>query len=153
MSIALQGCAGLFSVLQEAFRHEEKDRPRLRLSKTLHGFLDDFRWLAKDLTSRPTRIAELIPDQSPRTEGGCDAAGAGMGGVHFIPTIPEATKDDVIPILWRHRFPNWVRSQLSSFENPHGPITNSDLELAGSVAHNDILAQIADVTETTTHNC
>ena len=108
MSIALPGCAGLFSVLQEAFRHEEKDRPRLRLSKTLHGFLDDFRWLAKDLTSRPTRIAELIPDHFPRTEGGCDAAGAGMGGVHFVPTTSEATNNDIIPILWRHRFPNWV---------------------------------------------
>ena len=36
MSIAIPGCVGLFSVLQEAFRHEEKGRKRLRLSKTLH---------------------------------------------------------------------------------------------------------------------
>ena len=42
MSIAIPGCTGLFSVLQEAFRHEEHGRHRLRLSKTLHGFLDDF---------------------------------------------------------------------------------------------------------------
>ena len=96
MSIALPGCAGLFSVLQEAFHHEEKDRPRRRLSKTLHGFLDNFQWLAKDLTSRPTRIAELIPDQSPHTEGGCDAAGAGMGGLHFVPTTPEAPEQRLI---------------------------------------------------------
>ena len=47
MSIALPGCTGLFSVLQEAFRHEEEKRHRLRLSKTLHGFLEDFRWLEK----------------------------------------------------------------------------------------------------------
>ena len=40
----------------------------------------------------------------------------------------------------------------SSFANPKGSITNSDLELAGSIAHNDVLAQAADVREKTTHN-
>ena len=150
MSIAIPGCVGLFSILQEAFRHEEKDRPRLRLTKTLHGFLDDFRWLADDLVSRPTRIAELIPDRNPRTEGACDAAGSGMGGVHFI---PDAESGGVVPILWRHPFPCWVQDRLVSFDNPSGDITNSDLELAGSIAHNDILAQAADVRECTTHNC
>ena len=153
MSIALPGCTGLFSILQEAFRHEEKGRRRLRLTKTLHGFLEDFRSLAKDLASQPTRIAELVPDEEPRTEGSCDAAGDGMGGVHFIPISDCAGDDDIAPILWRHPFPQWVRDQLSSFKNPTGPITNSDLELAGSIAHNDILAQSADVTERTTHNC
>ena len=48
--------------------------------------LDDFRWLATDLVSRPTRIAELIPDREPATNGACDAAAAGMGGAHFVPT-------------------------------------------------------------------
>ena len=147
MSIAIPGCKGLFSVLQEAFRHEESDRPRLRLTKTLHGFLQDFRWLAKDLTSRPTRLAELIPDQTPSTNGACDAAGTGMGGVHFVPT-----SNKIIPLLWRQPFPPWVRDRLSSFKNLNGDITNSDLELAGSIAQNDVLAQAADVCEKTTHN-
>jgi hypothetical protein len=84
----------------------------LRLTKTLHGFLDDFRWLAKDLTSRPTRIAELIPDQTPSTSGACDAAGTGMGGIHFVPT-----HDKIIPLLWRQLFPAWVRDRLSSFNS------------------------------------
>jgi len=153
MSIALPGCAGLFSILQEAFRHEEAGRSRLRLSATLHGFLDDFRWLARDLAERPTRIAELIPDREPRTEGACDAASAGMGGVHFIPASHDARDDDIVPILWRCRFPPWVQSRLASFANPRGTVTNSDLELAGSIAHNDVLAQFANVTERTTHNC
>jgi hypothetical protein len=147
MSIAIPGCKGLFSVLQEAFRHEESDRPRLRLTKTLHGFLDDFRWLAHDLTSRPTRLAELIPDQAPATSGACDAAGTGMGGVHFVPTA-----DKIIPLMWRQPFPSWVRDRLSSFNNLKGDITNSDLELAGSIAQNDVLAQAVDVCEKTTHN-
>ena len=147
MSIALPGCKGLFSILQEAFRKEEKDRKRIRLSKTLHGFLDDFRWLAKDLASRPTRIAELIPDREPATNGACDAAAIGMGGVHFVPT-----ENSEIPLLWRERFPKWIRNRLSSFTNPKGDVTNSDLELAGSIAQNDILAQAADVCEQTIHN-
>ena len=103
MSVAIRGCTGLFSILQEAFRHEDKSRNRLRLSPTLHGFLDDFRWLATDLVSRPTRIAELIPDRDPATNGACDAAASGMGGVHFVPT--NTTE---IPLLWRQRFPDWI---------------------------------------------
>ena len=100
-----------------------------------------------------TRIAELIPDREPRTEGACDAAGSGMGGVHFIPLSDDAGDDNVLPVLWREPFPQWVRDQLACWENPTGPITNSDLELAGSIAHNDVLAQVADVAERTTHNC
>jgi hypothetical protein len=148
MLIALPGAAGLFSVLQEAFRHEELDRPRLRLSKTLHGFLHDFRALAEDVMQRPTRIAELVPDVFPSTLGACDAAGSGMGGVHFIPSEDKK----IIPILWRQRFPTWITNRLVSFANPKGDINNSELELAGSVAQHDILANVADVTERTVHN-
>ena len=148
MALALPGSLGLFSLLQEAFRHQEKDRPRLRLSKALHGFLEDFRNLAEDVASRPTRIAELVPDKYPATLGACDAAGSGMGGIHFIPLANGKTQ----PVLWRSPFPDWVRDRLVSFDNPQGDITNSDLELAGAVAHNDILAQYANVAERTTLN-
>ena len=148
MSLALPGSLGLFSIMQEAFRHEEKGRLRLRLTKSVHGFLEDFRWLAADIASRPTRIAELVPDPIPATLGACDAAGAGMGGVHFVPT-PEG---NMVPLLWRQKFPPWVPQQLVSFSNPAGVINNSDLELAGSIAHNDILAQAADVSERTVHS-
>lgn len=148
MSIAIPGATGLFSLLQEAFRHEEPGRHRLRLTTKIHGFLDDFRWLANDIAARPTRIAELVPDSFPATLGACDAAGTGMGGIHFIPDANGA----VTPILWRAQFPLWVQRRLVSFDNPTGDITNSDLELAGSVAHNDVLAQFADVAERTVHS-
>ena len=114
----------------------------------MHKFLDDFRLLAKDVATRPTRIAELVPDVYPATLGACDAAGEGMGGVHFVPD----ESGNVIPILWRRQFPEWISNRLVSFSNPDGDITNSDLELAGSVAQNDVLAQFADVTERTIHN-
>eukprot|EP00978_Attheya_sp_CCMP212_P044920 scaffold327180_cov28-Attheya_sp.AAC.1 len=54
------------------------------------------------------------------------------------------------PILWWAQFPKHIQKELVSFSNPRGRITNSDLELAGSIAHNDVLAQLVDVTEATT---
>ena len=149
MVIALPGAKGLFSILQEAFRHEDTHRHRLRLSSALHGFLADFRALALDIANRPTRIAELVPDSVPATIGACDAAGTGMGGVHFIPSADGT----FTPILWRERFPAAISARLVSFANPDGDITNSDLELAGSIAQHDVLAQFADVTERTIQNC
>ena len=80
VSIALPGSVGLFLLLQEAFQHEDPMRPRLNLSKSLHSFLNNFRWLAKDVAVRPQRIAELVLDAFPATVGACDAAGTGMGG-------------------------------------------------------------------------
>eukprot|EP00536_Pseudo-nitzschia_multiseries_P017059 jgi/Psemu1/49138/gm1.49138_g len=50
--------------------------------------------------------------------GACDVLGTGMVGIHSS-------------------FPRWVPNQLVSFDNPNGTINNSDLELAGPIAHND----------------
>jgi hypothetical protein len=44
-----------------------------------------------------------------------------------------------------------VTSQLVTFVNPGGTITNSDLELAASVAHHDVLSQQVDIREATIH--
>ena len=48
MSIALPGSHGLFSLMQEALRHQTNNR--LRLSRGVHAVLDDFRWLVTDLS-------------------------------------------------------------------------------------------------------
>eukprot|EP00536_Pseudo-nitzschia_multiseries_P018703 jgi/Psemu1/56891/gm1.56891_g len=149
MALAIPGSIGLFSILQEAFRHQEPGRQRLWLTKRVHSFLRDFQWLANDLSNRPTSIAKLMPDTFPATLGACDASGLGMGGIHFVPLPTGAVQ----PVMWRHAFPKWVSAQLVSFDNPEGSITNSDLELAGSIAHNDILAQAGCVHARTTHNC
>eukprot|EP00804_Cyclotella_cryptica_P015209 CCRYP_000735-RB/>CCRYP_000735-RB protein AED:0.19 eAED:0.37 QI:0/0/0/1/0/0/2/0/277 len=65
------------------------DKNRVSLKKGVHQALEDFWWLASDLTSRPTRISELVP-LLPGAEGQHDASGAGTGGVWFpgdsIPT-------------------------------------------------------------------
>ena len=146
MTLAIPGARGLFSTLQEAFRHPEPTGNRLRLRRHVHDFLLDFQWMASDVGSRPTRMAELVPSP-PAVQGACDASGLGMGGVLFLHT-PQG----VTPILWRSPFPAPVVQALVSFDNPTGTITNSDLELAGTIAQLDVLAQAADIRERTIHN-
>jgi hypothetical protein len=91
MLLGIPGAQGLFSVLQEAFRHQKDNR--VHLSQSVHAFLDDFRWLAQDLTGRPTRLAEILP-QDPAAVGAIDAAGAGMGGVWYVEsTAPRRQRD------------------------------------------------------------
>ena len=76
-----------------------------------------------------------------------------MGGVNFVPLSSNEGVTNVEPILWRHPFPQRVWDRLSSLCNPRGNITNRNLELAGSIAQHDILAQVADLTNRTIHNC
>ena len=151
MVIAIPGARGLFSTLQTAFATADDPtshdgRRRLRLSKDVHTFLNDFRVLARELPTRPTRIAELLP-RSPSVIGATDASGIGMGGVAFV-----ATAADIQAVLWRQSFPSKIRQQLVSFENPTGDVTNSDLELAATVAHHDVLTANFDLREHTIHS-
>jgi hypothetical protein len=71
-----------------------------------------------------------------------------MGGVHFVP-LPDVT---IQPLLWRSLFEPRITNQLITFANPSGTINNSDLELAVSIAHHDVLAQQVDILEATIHN-
>jgi hypothetical protein len=134
MELAVPGLRGMFSLLQEAFRHS--DGGRIPLTDGVHDALDDIRHVATDLTERPTHLREVIP-QAPTILGACDAAKSGMGGVVF-----DATRQ---PILWRAPFPTDIQSDIVATNNPGGSITNSDLELAGTIAQHDVAAQLGDV--------
>ena len=143
MTLALPGLRGLFSLLQEALRHE--DRHRIPLNQGVHDFLADIQWLLDSVASRPTRLRELVPT-ALACIGATDASGSGMGGVAFLPH-PDGT---VVPILWRAPFSQDIQAQLVSWNNPTGSITNSDLELAATIAHQDVVASFADTRERTT---
>jgi hypothetical protein len=82
-------------------------------------------------TTRPSSMYELVGGPPPYT-GATDAAKAGMGGVWFI---------DGKALLWRTPFPAAVQNQLVSYNNPTATITNSDLELLGTIAHHHILEE------------
>ena len=149
MALALPGSRGLFGPLQ-AILHP--DQTRLRLTQDAHDFLDDFRWIARTLHDRPLRLFELVPTE-PTAIGATDAAAHGMGGIFFVPT-DYATPDapDYESYVWRHPFPSDVIQQLLTEHNPSGTITNSDLELAASVAQHDVIAATIDVQEATIGN-
>ena len=141
MVLALPGSRGLFSVLQHAFKSGQR---HLRVTLAMHDFLDDFRWVVRSLHARPTRVYELFPS-SPAVIGATDASGYGMGGVFFVPL----DDDEYNSYVWRADFPSDVQSQLVTYENPSGIITNSDLEMAATVGHHDVVAHTVGVAEAT----
>ena len=76
--------------------------------------------------------------------GSCDACQQGMGGVWF-----DAVDNTAAPIVWRQRFPADVAAMLVTANNPAGTISISDLELAGVIAHTDVVTRLRDVRERT----
>jgi hypothetical protein len=171
MSLALPGSRGLFSHLQVAIKTQRHNR--LRLHRGFHDAIEDFRWLHRDLASRPTRLFELVP-QAPTIIGAHDASGVGAGGVWLptsssvsraaplltlgspslvdAPTTTLVVPTASVPILWRLQFPVDISRRLVSFSNPTGDINNSDLELAGGVLHDDVAAHCFDIRERTTRS-
>jgi hypothetical protein len=145
MVLAVPGLRGLFSLLQETLRHD--DRQRLRITMHMHDFLDDIRWIVSDLQARPTRLRELV-DTPVAAIGASDAAAAGMGGVLFLRDQPTG---QLHPLLWRAPFPRAVQQAIVSSNNPTGSLTNSDLELAGTIAQHDVLVHHVDCRERTIH--
>jgi len=134
----MPGSSGLFSALQVGLKHSDKGR--IKLTPHIHVYLQDFERIALSLATRPTRLAELIPEL-PSVLGACDAAKAGMGGVLFCPGFA--------PLLWRAPFPTSVQNRLVSFANPHGDLTNSDLEQAGILAQANVATEQYDLRELT----
>jgi hypothetical protein len=155
MTIAIPGLKGMFSLLQHALSQLQGDR--VRLNQGVHDTLEDLRWLAGDLTVRPTRLFEIVPQSRAEILTATDACGYGMGGVGFVAspslqirdTHPGDPSTNITPVLWRSRFPADVTSKLVSFKNPQGSITNSDLELGATIVHHDVLAQHYDIRERT----
>ena len=149
MAIALPGSRGLFSELQLALKQKKKGR--VNLNKGLHSVLNDFRWLLNDISTRPTRIAELVP-VAPSIKTYHDASGTMAGGV----LLPSATvlhrHPSKAPIVWRYTFPPSIQKELITESNPSGSITNSDLELTAGIISNDAAAQNFDIRERTILN-
>lgn len=148
MSIALPGSRSMFGRLQKAL--SDRDGHRINLSRGVHQALEDFRWMAQDISTRPTRIAELVPLASS-AEGHHDASGAGAGGIWFPgqDLTPRTGFSARVPVVWRLRWPDYITARLITDDNPSGTITNSDLELAGGLLHLDCLAQTFDIRERT----
>jgi hypothetical protein len=136
--VGLPGSEGQFSLLQAALQQSHDGR--VKIDDTTRAQLQTIEDLLDD--SQPTRIEELIPGD-PIHLGACDAAKAGMGGVWFT--------HDGQPLVWREPFPVSVQANVVSFENPTGTVTNSDLELVGTIVHQAVLGENAAVEGETAH--
>jgi hypothetical protein len=73
MALAIPGAQGLSCSLQEALRHKLNDGTRVKLGRHVHAFLQDFRWLAEEISIRPTIMLKVVPSTNPGTRGACDA--------------------------------------------------------------------------------
>ncbi|KAL3822916.1 hypothetical protein ACHAXA_010699 [Cyclostephanos tholiformis] len=148
MALALPGARHVFSSMQNALSTQSKNR--IALGNGVHDALADFRWMHSNITTRPTRIAELVP-LPPVALGHHDASGKGAGGIWFPGdhlTLREGYAAST-PLVWRHEWPPHVISRLVTDSNPSGSITNSDLELAGGLLHLDAIAHAFDIWERT----
>ena len=147
MSLALPGARHLFSHMQQALLHQKGGR--LSLKKGVHAAITDFKWILRDIESRPTRIAELVPLLASAV-GHHDASGKGAGGGWFpsdhLPIRDGHTRG---PFVWRLQWPEHIVNALITDKNPLGSISISDLELAGGLLHLDALAQAYDIRERT----
>ena len=94
MVLAMPGGRGLFSALKRVLR---RTTGRIRLTQAVHDELDDWRWLTRDLHSRPTSCDELV-EKLPAYVCLNDAARYGMGGVW----CGNNTTDH--PTLWQQAF-------------------------------------------------
>ena len=98
----------------------------LSRNKRLLTSLEGCRTLLRESTKDPTRCSQLIQGW-PDFIGFVDASGHGAGGV-IIGELSPCT-----PTVFRWQWPPDVASDIKTFENPEGRISNSDLEMAGLV--------------------
>jgi hypothetical protein len=134
MALGIPGSAGLFSLLQQALTAALCSKNRVKLNSMTRSHIRDLLLLAQDVEARPTRIAELFPKSPAHVYGLCDASKLGFGGVYFASKSVGSP-----PIIWREPVPQDLQDRLVSDDNPSGDITNSDLELAGTLLHEHIL--------------
>jgi hypothetical protein len=144
MSLTLPGSCNIFSSMQNAMSSQLKGR--ITLGKGAHDALDNFRWMHRNIATRPTQIAEVVP-LPPVAEGHHNALGTGVGGIWFPGPLLHACDgyDLLTPVVWRHRWPQHVISRLVTDSNPCDSITNSDLELTGGLLHLDTLSNCFDI--------
>jgi len=88
--------------------------------------IKDIRTLLRESTVKPTKCTELVSGW-PDFIGIKDASGHGVGG------IIVGERKACPPTVFRLKWPAYISADINTADNPHGRLTNSDLELAGLV--------------------
>ena len=108
--LAIPGAEGMFSHIQAALV-KDRSSNHIKADQPTRDELRDWNWLAEDIATRPTSIAEVVR-HPPSIWQATNAAKSGMGGVIF-----ELTKQ-AEPILWRQPFPVDIKTRGVSDVNP-----------------------------------
>ena len=127
MHLAIPGEVGHFYNLQQSLTAaHHAHRATAYVTSGFHSDLRFWRRLCAEMPTRPTYLAEIV-QRLPTYIGFTDASGLGAGGVWIDPN------EDGRKYVWRLPWPEDIKSDLVSFDNQQGRITNSDLELAALV--------------------
>ncbi len=124
-SIILPTAKGFFLPINNAMQGSPK-LVGLGANSKLQKALEDLISLLRLLSSHLTHVQELGP-AIPHFAGYYDAAAEGAGRVWFL------LCNNTPPMIWRKEFPTNIAAEVVSEDNPHGRLTNSDLELAAEV--------------------
>jgi hypothetical protein len=135
--IGLPAAKGLMGPIDAALRPDRRSIP-VKHNQILREALTDFASLIRAIGKRPTHCRELVAEE-PGYIGYCDASKWGAGGVWLSGTF------HLDPIVWRIEWPDDIRQQLISFDNPTGTLTNSDLEMAAMLIHYLVLEHLVDL--------
>ena len=101
--LAIPGAEGMFSHIQSALVNAGSSN-RVKVDRSTRDEIHDWKWLAEDIATRPTSIAEVVR-HPPSIWQATDAAKSGMGGVILD------LKKQAEPIVWRQQFPADIQAQ------------------------------------------
>ena len=124
-SFGVPGLNGLFTPFNRSISQQPKT-VWFRKGSSLRQALTDWRIIFKDTLRRPTHVKQLVRGD-PDTARIVDASGEGVGGVIF------RINQGCVLTVFRFEWPEEIKAQLQTEQNPTGSITNSDLEMAGLV--------------------
>jgi hypothetical protein len=122
-SFGMTGGKGLFSPLQRALIGNP---PFVHLTPALKQTLSYWRNIVRQIAKQPTSVLQLVMEL-PSFIGYSDACKLGAGG-----TWVSGMKH-INPFLWQVPWPQDIKNDMVSDDNPKGHITINDLELAGLV--------------------
>jgi hypothetical protein len=120
-SIGLPSGRGLVAPLNNTLRGTDDI---IKITPSVKQALLDWVTLLQRISSRPTSVLELTPD-NPWFIGYVDASKQGVGGVWVsgTKTIQET--------VWKQEWPEAIQDAFVSAQNKKGTISISDLEMAG----------------------
>ena len=149
MAITLLGAHNIFSILQHVLSSSHNTNC-IALKREVYDILNDFQWLHHNIYYCSTKIAKLMPLILSVLDYN-DASGTSAGGVWYS-TLELYMRYRVTqgqPLLQRLEQLEDIMQNLVTDENPTCTITNSDLELAEGLLHQNIITQYYDIHEQT----